>query len=293
MKLKPHLSISLSDDDLRTIVIIFRCYSRLRLWTLDSPNSSFASAPKLQCRPCMKMKLPQNAGHGHILGPSRPHPTPTRSRTQKKEKKRKEARDTKGLLAPKIWNQMTQRNPMWKMPVVRLSSHRSTPQGLNWSIYIPSSTHKPNKIHQLAVYLNCCGFREVSIGPSRQKWAITVRHRGRRWRGCQLRWPSTRFRTTGQTSRWSLCLSAPPWPMTSTPSASASSSTRPVTWQRSPRSARANNVVTVLQFYDSVRSKLDISCMRWADYSRVCLYVLIILVFTFNILYSRCLTFEM
>jgi len=292
MKLKPHLSISLSDDDLRTIVIIFRCYSRLRLWTLDSTNSSFASAPKLQCRPCMKMKLPQNTQAtdtdsvqaGRIRHPQGAEP---------RKKKRKEARDTKGLLAPKFWNQMTQRHPMWKMPVVRLSSHRSTPQGLNWSIYIPSSTHKPNKIHQLAVYLNCCGFREVSIGPSRRKWAITVRHRGRRWRGCQLRWPSTRFRTTGQTSRWSLCLSATPWPMTSTPSASASSSTRPVTWQRSPRSARANNVVTVLQFYDSVRSKLDISCMRWADYSRVCLYVLTILVFIFNILYSRHLTFEM
>ena len=100
MKLKPHLSISLSDDDLRTIVIIFRCYSRLRLWTLDSTNSSFASAPKLQCRPCMKMKLPQNAGHGHILGPSRPHPTPTRSWTQKKEKKRSERHE--GFAGTKI-----------------------------------------------------------------------------------------------------------------------------------------------------------------------------------------------
>jgi hypothetical protein len=81
--------------------------------------------------------------------------------------------------------------------------------------------------------------------------------------------------------------------MTSTPIASASSSTRPATWQRPPRSARANNVVTVLQFYDSILSKLDISCMRWADYGRVCFYVLIILVFIFNILYSRLLTFEM
>jgi len=32
----------------------------------------------------------EHAGHGHRLGPSRPHPTPTRSRTQKKEKKRSE-----------------------------------------------------------------------------------------------------------------------------------------------------------------------------------------------------------
>jgi len=286
MKLKPHLSISLSDDDLRTIVIIFRCYSRLRLWTLDSPNSSFASAPKLQCRPCMKMKLPQNAGHGHILGPSRPHPTPTRSRTQKKEKKRwgHEGFACTKNLKPNDAKASSVKDACGTVPI---------DLSLYWPINTKLHMHKPNKTHQLAVYLNCCGFREVSIGPSRQKWAITVRHRGRRWRGCQLRWPSTRFRTTVRTSRWSLCLSAPPWPMTSTPTASASSSTRPVTWQRSPRSARANNVVTVLQFYDSVRSKLDISCMRWADYSRVCLYVLIILVFTFNILYSRCLTFEM
>ena len=138
--------MSLSDDDLRAIVIIFHCYSPSRLWT-EVLKFVVCIGAEMQSR-AWRWNNDRNTQAtdtdsvqaGRVRHPQRAEP-------RKTLKKRETPR---GLLAPKIWNQMTQRHPIWKMILVRLSSHRSTPQ---LTYKYQSSTLKPNKIHQLAVYL--------------------------------------------------------------------------------------------------------------------------------------------